>query len=73
MASQLNLVLALAVVGVAMVVGGDLVSFMSIQMEEADRLHDLPNIPTLAEQLGLNSLVSLVKKAGLAKALSAKG
>ena len=73
MAGGLKLVLALMVVSVTMVMGSDLVNFMSIQMEEANRLHDLPNIPTLAKQLGLNSLVSLVTKAGLAKALSAKG
>ena len=46
-----------------------LVNFMSIQMEKAD----LPNLPTLAGQLGLNSLVADVVKVGLTPALSGKG
>ena len=73
MAGGMKLVLALVVVSVAVVTGSDYVNFMSIQMEEAERLYNLPDLPTLAGQLGLKSLVSLVVKAGLAQTLSAKG
>ncbi|XP_076447294.1 transforming growth factor-beta-induced protein ig-h3-like [Babylonia areolata] len=52
---------------------GGLVSFMSVQEPEGEALADLPNLPTLAGQLGLNSLVADVVKAGLTDALSVKG
>nr|KAG5711389.1 hypothetical protein BaRGS_006086 [Batillaria attramentaria] len=51
------------------------VEMMSIQMAEAERRQapDAPNLPDLAKQLGLNTLVQLVKQAGLADALSGAG
>jgi len=73
MAGTLKLVLAVLVVGSAVVRGSDFVNFMSIQMEAAERLQDLPNVPALASQLGLKSLVDLVVKAGLASALGKPG
>ncbi|KAL8621820.1 hypothetical protein ACOMHN_016306 [Nucella lapillus] len=50
-----------------------LVSFMSVEESKAGPVPILPNLPTLAGQLGLNTLVADVVKAGLTPALYARG
>ena len=47
---------------------GNFVNFMSIQMEELVRTE--PNIPQVAKNLGLTTLLSKVVEAGLAGGLS---
>lgn len=49
------------------------INYMSIQMTEAEHLNDLPDLLHLIQNLGLNSLYTMVVEAGLAKALSTNG
>jgi hypothetical protein len=71
--------LVFALMAMAGVVAGDVIrqpepfNYMALQFVEAERLSDLPDLPHLIQNLGLDTLYNLVGQAGLAQALSANG